>query len=362
MAYKLGIYGPLHSKALSAYEKLGVDAVFTDVTAEKGPEVDDSIRRARDSGMDVYACAWAFKAPSKDSRFGIVNVYGETTFWAGAGCPNNPTIREHNLAWTRRVLENQEISGIVLDGIRFPSPGSGLRVLLSCFCGHCRRRMRDWGIDPEEISRSLRSLETVRRGSIDLLAARGELSAYSQGGELRGWTSFRCRSISDHVEALVETAREVDPSASVGAAVFAPGLSLLVGQDYRRLCRSLDFVQPMVYERGDGIACINFEIARLVEELFQGLEERSLKGIYEALEYGERHPSSTASLKADGLCPEVVEIEAVRARVLTGHGMARLTPVLFTIHASSGEVKDLIDRARSSKPDGLVLFAYEESA
>lgn len=362
MAYKLGIYGPLHSKALSTYEKLGIDAVFTDVKTEKVPEVDQTIRRARDSGIEVYACTWAFKAPSKDSRFGIVNISGETTFWTEAGCPNNPTIREHNLTWTKRVLENLEISGIVLDGIRFPSPGSGSRALLSCLCGHCRRRMGDWGISPDEISRSLRSLETVRRGSIDLLATRGELSSYPHGGELWGWASFRCRSISDHVRALVKTAKEVDPSVSVGAAVFAPSLSLLVGQDYRQLCRSLDFVQPMVYERGDGVACINFEIAKLVEELFEGPDERSLHGIYEALEYGESHPLSTVSLKADGLRPEVVEIEAVRARVLTRHAKARLTPILFTIHASSGEVTNLIDRLRSSKPDGIVLFAYQERA
>lgn len=122
MAYNSGIYGPLTEEALSVYGRLGIDAVFTDVKFGETGVV--AIEKAKSYGFEVYACAWTFKAPTKEDKSEVVNVHGERGLWAGAGCPNNPEVRKHSLAWIKNALD-LDVDGIVLDGVRFPSPGGG---------------------------------------------------------------------------------------------------------------------------------------------------------------------------------------------------------------------------------------------
>ncbi|MFQ6085475.1 MAG: hypothetical protein ACE5OY_04325 [Candidatus Bathyarchaeia archaeon] len=359
MSPKLSIYGPLQARAVETYLKLELDAVFTEIE-----RVDDDTRRgiadARDGGIGVYACTWAFKAPHGASGCGIVNAEGEREIWARAGCPNNPTIREASLAWAHHVLVDLEIDGLVLDGVRFPSPGSGLRAFLSCFCSHCFRKAQEWGVDLERVRKCLSDRDRFGDQTIGLMASRGTFPDRVEDEDFRNWVSFRCNSILEHVEAFVETAKEADPSTRTGAALFAPSLSLIVGQDYRRLCQVLDFLQPMVYERGTGIACINFELAQLFGEAFSGVRGKSLKVLYEALGYSDRNPLNPTDLKNLGLDSEVVEKEIRRAKVLTRQGRARLTPILFALHKKGDEVNRLVETALSCGVGEIVLFAYEE--
>lgn len=98
-----------------------------------GPKSKKAIKRAKDDGLRVYACTWTFKALSNEHKFRVENIYGERILWAGAGCLNNPTMMENSLAWVREVLVSLEVNGIVLDGVRFPSPGAGLSVFPNVF-------------------------------------------------------------------------------------------------------------------------------------------------------------------------------------------------------------------------------------
>ena len=59
----------------------------------------------------------------------------------------------------------------------------------------------------------------------------------------------------------------VDPKLELGAYLFPPSLSRLVGQDYERLLPYLDLLQPMLYRLGEGVACLNYELAALAEEV-----------------------------------------------------------------------------------------------
>ena len=357
MSYKVGIYGPLTSEALAIYRRLGIDAVFTEV--KLGGDVEKLIEEAKSVGLKVYACTWTFKAPGDEKRYGVENAYGERSLWAGAGCPNNPEIGESRLAWVKEVLANFEVNGIVLDGVRFPSPGSGLSAFLTCFCKYCNEKARSFGYDLLPVKEFLGS----SRDSVALIRASVNFPNVSDSQELMEWMSFRCRSITEHVKDVKEVAESVDQKAEVGAAVFTPSLAPLVGQSYADLCSILDFIQPMIYHRGDGVACMNFELSRLVEGFVKGEGRRDvLEALYNLLGYAEHGPPRDAKdLLEEGLPPVMISEEVMRAKELMRMGEAKLTPIVFIVGSSWTELKEISKQVLDLGPDGIVYFAYHEA-
>jgi len=361
MPYKLGIYGPLTEEALTAYRKFGIDAVFTNLGGD--PESGKAVKRAKEWGLKVYACTWTFKAPRKDEAFRIENIQGERMLWNGTGCPNNEAVRENNLAWVRAVSGNLEVDGITLDGVRFPSPGSGLASFLSCFCPYCRKKAEDLEYGLPSIRETLKT-----SGFRDLLALMksylGPLTASSRVEELRRWTNFRRQSINEHIVNVKKTVEGLNPKMEVGAATFTPSLAPLVGQNYKDLGQILDFVQPMVYHRGEGIACINHELAKFAEDSFREEESQAiaLKDLYDLLGWEDLDlPLKIHELKRDGLPLTVIKRETQRAKKLMGKDGAKLTPIIFIHNSSPKELKDLIKQAQKLKTESLTYYAYYES-
>ena len=356
MAYSCGVYGPLTSKALEVYKKLGINAVFAD--AKVDVEGREAVKRAKGEGLKVYACTWTFKAPNDKSRCGVENVYGERSLWAGAGCPNNPEIRESSLAWVEEVLSSLEVDGIVLDGVRFPSPGSGLSAFLTCFCEHCNEKARSFGYDLLPVKGWLKGF----RDPVSLVRASVNFPNTSGSKELMSWIGFRCKSITEHVREVKNVAESVDQKAEVGAAVFAPCLAPLVGQSYADLCSILDFIQPMVYHRGDGIACVNFELDRLVEGFVESMGKYdALEALYDLLGCAPHSlPKNAKELLEKGLPPMMINEEVLRAKELIRAGEARLTPIVFIIDTELSELEEISKQALDAGPDGIVYFAFHE--
>jgi len=361
MPYKLGIYGPLTEEALATYRKLGIDAVFTSLGGDT--ESGKAVKRAKEWGLKVYACTWTFKAPQKNEALGIENLRGEKMLWDGTGCPNNRVVSENNLAWVRAVSEDLEVDGITLDGVRFSSPGSGLAAFLSCFCPYCEEKAEDLEYDLPSIR------ETLKTSSFQDLSALmksylGSLTASSRVKELRRWTNFRRQCINEHIVNVKKTVEGLNPKMEVGAATFTPSLAPLVGQNYKDLGQILDFLQPMVYHRGEGIACINHELAKFMEDSFSEEESRAraLKDLYDLLGWEDLNPPlNLQELKKDGLPLTVIKRETERAKKLMGKDGAKLTPIIFIHNSSPKELKDLIKQAQKLKTEGLVYYAYYEN-
>jgi len=339
---KLGIYGPITPEALEAYRKLNVSEVF--VSVDEAAE--NMVKQAREEGFKVYATIWAFKASSEAQ--GVENVHGEKRLWMGSGCPNNPTVKEHCLSRVEKALSSLKIDGVVLDGVRFPSPGSGVSAFLTCFCTHCRERAEELGCDLAGIKHFLKDLKDPTLFIKASLTYPGGLNPLSE------WLRFRCHSIAEMVKRVKLLLRDVNPHAKLGAAVFTPTLAPLVGQDYASLASYLDFIQPMIYHKGDGIACINFELAKLVEEYSESKleEKRFLMEIYR--ETGFNGPLD--SLRERGLPVKTVSLEAVKRRRLVG-GL-KFTPIIFILNEDEAGIERLKAEALKAELDGLVYFAY----
>jgi len=354
MSYKLGVYGPATKEVVRFLYEMGFDAIFTEPR-------ENYVRNAREAGLKVYASLWTFKIPHDARRLGVENVVGERLLWASAGCPNNPEVRENS----RRMVEHAvslDVDGVVLDGVRFPSPGSGMDAFLSCFCPFCAEKAREYGCDLGSIKECLREFRKNFKALLGSVAEGVGFSQLPSGCEgFDDWLEFRASSIVEAVEELRREARSVNPDVEVGAALFAPGLSLLVGQDYKGLSGVLDFVQPMVYHRGDGVACINYELASLAEAWAdEGERSAVLDKLYGLLGYSEYAPSLEVSrLVEDGLPQEVVGVEVERAAKLVGGGV--LTPVLWVVGLTAEEVESLVRLSSSLAVGGLVFFNYQES-
>ena len=313
--------------------ELGFDAVFTEPSLE-------ALKEAREAGLKAYACIWAFKAPRCDERLGVRSVFGSRSLWLASGCPNNPDVRRYSF---KRVLEAVEhgFDGVVLDGVRFPAPSSGVEALFSCVCEHCFEVGRRLGVNMDEVAgvlRSFRGLEGLRR----LLRGEG----------LQGWLELRAYSITRYVEEV----RELLGGVELGAAVFTPCLAWMVGQDYAQLGGLLDFIQPMVYHRGGGAACLNYELFCLVKGFVEeGYWEEGLRTIYEEL--GVEGPLKLDRL-LNGLPLSILEVEVARAKRMLKGVKVELTPIVFAAGLSREEVSQASTACFKCGVDGLVHFGY----
>ncbi|MFQ5710335.1 MAG: hypothetical protein ACE5GD_01005 [Candidatus Geothermarchaeales archaeon] len=350
--YKVGMYGPGAVEALDLMVELGLDAVFTEPNREY-------VGNARDRGLKAYVHAWTFKAQSDEEKYGVENIYGEKMLWSGAGCPNNPELRRLSLKWVEEALTRLDVDGVVLDGVRFPSPGNGLRTFLTCFCEYCVEKAKALGYDLPPIGEYLRGLHDP----VSILKASVDFPNVSNSMELMDWMSFRCMSIAEHVQDTKRLAGSIDQKAEVGAALFTPSLAPLVGQSYADLCSILDFIQPMVYHRGDGVACVNFELGRLVGGFVEGDVRRDVLGaLYDLLGIAEHEfTKDDEELLEVGLPLTIINTEVMRAKELVRTGIAKLTPIVFIIDASRTELEAISKQALDPRPDGLVYFAYHEA-
>lgn len=155
-------------------------------------------------------------------------------------CPANPTVRAYVGALTSAVLTHQPLSGLVVESLSFlpydygflnlkaavrPSSSAGLLLSL-CFCGSCRERAADAGLDAE----------TLRRRVVQVVDAELALLPDGQGaadGTLE-WVS-RDAALHDYLSLRTATASALQREvlATVRARGLRSGSNSAEGQDER---------------------------------------------------------------------------------------------------------------------------------
>ncbi|MEM3595459.1 MAG: hypothetical protein QXL25_02580 [Candidatus Bathyarchaeia archaeon] len=342
----VGIYGPINSvETLNLYRDLGVEAVYPDIEGVTSSDVAE----AKAKGLKVYAAVWTFKTPNQE--FGVSSLDGGRRLWAGAGCPNNPNIIREFSKYVN-VAARLGVDGIVLDGIRFPSPASGRNLFLTCFCEYCLNKAKTLGYEPSKIKEAV-------RGELDPTIL---LNQNLERSILKDWIAFRTESITDQVSHIVEIIKSSNPRLDVGAALFTPSLAHLVGQSYRELSAILDFIQPMIYHKGSGLACINFELVNLIRNFTQtDPEAETLKKIYKSLVYTRLEPPiDLDKLLRAGLPVQVINVEAAKGLNMTRGGKAKYAPIIFILESGADELKEAVEEVLKARPDGVVYFSYYE--
>lgn len=275
------------------YYKFGLDADAR-LLAERGfsavvcsPDA-RSIQTVTDAGMRAYACFGAFSLHEGDQE--CVDVDGNARVWFASGCPNDSIAGKRRANQLRRLAETEGLSGILIDGARFASPASqeGVESLFTCFCPACRAKMREWGMNPEQMR-----IEVCKFRS-------GERTMPPEE-----WLAFRAQSVREALSAFRKIVKGVRSDLAFGAFVFPHSLGALVGQTDEAL-ESLDIIAPMLYRRyrqPHGPATLNHEYAALVSAIGKA-RTASLTGI-----------EPPENVLETGFPPEIIESETRKARL-----------------------------------------------
>jgi hypothetical protein len=260
------------------------------------------------------------------------------------------------------------VEAVILDGIRFASPGEGIESFMTCFCNECERKAYEFGYDMSRMKRSLRELlkvverltsSTLRsitgwRSPIDLLDL---LIRYP--GVLE-WLRFRADCVVEHVEDVRRVLKSVNSSCRLGAYLFSPSLSYLVGQDYRRLVGLLDYVEPMIYRACGGVACLNFEVARMASNIYErgsNLDQVDVQRFLFNLLGLDSEPKELIEELKEGLSPRVIESETRRA--LNMAGTSKITLILYL---DDPLLKESVGGALRAGVRGLSFFKFSEGS
>ena len=270
-------------------------------------------------GLDAYICTGAYRGPAFKGEYWLaVDTKGRPQPWFSSTCPTREEVRKYNLEQVARMAKKPGIKGILIDGARFASPASANTpdCFFTCFCPSCRRKMQDYGFDPDELENAVDALYNCVHGV--------KLDLHPYIAPLMDWLTFRRISTTEHLKNFADTVRAVNPDLTVGIYIFAPSLSTLVGQNYRDVDSFMDLVSPMLYRAYDeapGPSCLNMEAYAIMRMLYEvpslNLDEKT-----QLLHYITGFPfdePKTLERLRKGFSPDILRLETSRAKTMLHH-------------------------------------------
>ena len=356
---KLWMFGVPDKNKLSYLKNKGFDNLVIDYK----PEL---IKEAKEQGLSVYIVLGTFKVPDKN-KYDLLaeDAFGRRQMWFKSGCPNNPEIRKKTIELIREIIK-YDIDGIILDGIRFSSPGSGLGAFFTCFCKNCIEKAKEFGIDLIKVRENIRKVleylynidEVIKIWEVSPSSILYEIYANNLN-LLNSWLKFREMSIVEFVREIRNLVKSYN--IKLGAYVFTPSLAFLVGQNYNELWKYLDVIKPMIYRIGNGVACLNYEIYALVRELIKYnklSEEKALSLVYDFFGIKEYAPKTLKELLNNGLKPKIMYREALLAKELI-RDKIELSPIIMLNEKSIEESVKMMIKAGINSLD---FFAFRKES
>jgi hypothetical protein len=332
----------------------GFDAVIVGPDAALAAE-------ARGQGLEVWACLGTFAPSSEEQQELCLGLDGQRHVWFGSGCPNEPKIRAKSIAGYRQAAELGGLEGVMMDGVRYASPASGLEAFFTCFCERCEGAARRLGFDWPRMRRDVGTLcERFRAGQLPFAPAIASSPAATIGrlAHLPGvvdWLAFRARVIEEFVGLVADEVHGL--GKKLGGYVFSPSLAPLVGQDYVALAQHFDLFSPMLYRNTrelNSIAPVNTEIHVVVS----WAKEQPKEALAWALQFfglAEEKLAGPEELLSRGLSAEAMALETARARALIGE--RGLVPILW--HDDS-TLRRTLAAIRRGGADGASIFIFNE--
>ena len=366
MKTQLWIFG-LPEERLKALKLLRVLG-FRAVTIGKNEEaVADIVRE----GLTAHVVLGSFSVDKDDlqgEEYLARRLDGTPVKWFGSGCPNNPRVREESLNLVREAASIEGVGAVILDGIRFASPGEGIESFMTCFCDECRRKAADFGYDMSQMETSLHGILNSIKGltpavlssmmkwasPIDLLHLLMRFPGVLE------WLRFRADCIAEHVGDVRKVVRSTNARCRLGAYLFTPSLSYLVGQDYIRLSRLLDYVEPMIYRTGNGVACLNFEVAKMAADMYEygsSLDQAEIQRFLFNLLGIDAEPGANIGKLREGITFGIVESEARKA--LNMVEASKFIPILFL---DDPFLVESVCGAAAAGAKNLSFFRFSEAA
>ena len=192
------------------------------------------------------------------------NIPANYDLAAGEGfrfnCPSDPLNAANAVGIYDVFFSDCGFDGVFLDRIRTQSFVSGVGGVLNCGCPLCASRFEAEGVDLGEVREAWET-----RGD-EFLSVNGysPLDGFSFSDTLAA-SFFRAKGhiVSGAVAAIADTLRT--RGLEIGMDLYAPFMSVFVGQDYSILASHADFIKPMLYRQTFAPAGMGFEYDLLRE-------------------------------------------------------------------------------------------------
>ena len=316
----------------------------------------DLARVSKSAGLNVWGCTVTFPVPRGAGDVLARDVYGVPRMWFRSGSPGLRSLRDTHLDTVRTALSWPEVDGFYLDGIRFAAPSSGVETFLTCFREETGGEVRRLGFDFDRMRADVRRFGHEILGTLTgwgRLA--GESSRDAVWDEYPGaadWLEFRRRFISEFVAANAVVAREA--GKFLGAYLYSPAFSRLVGQNYSALREHLDVVSPMIYRFEGWESTLSTEVCALVGRVATVDDAEEARLVRAVLEFCGL-PADTATTReelARGFPPGTVTSETARAHVAL-EGQARLLPI---VRIDDSALAETVAGVKAAGADGISFF------
>ncbi len=173
-------------------------------------------------------------------------------------CPNDL----ENMKNIKEIFDNKiskyDVDGIFLDKIRYPAFSNGKDSVFSCFCENCIEKMKEYGIDTEELKKYIsKSFEKKDSNPLEIEEYKNFKYKFKDKN-LDNYFKFKNEVIYHRVKEITDYIKE--KGLEVGFDIYAPNISYLFGQDINKLSETADFIKPMYYRKTFAPAGIPFEL------------------------------------------------------------------------------------------------------
>lgn len=289
-------------------------------------------RVSKSASLNVWVCTATFPVPRGAGDVLARDVYGVPRVWFRSGSPGLRTLRDAHLETVRTALAMPEVDGFYLDGIRFAAPSSGIEAFLTCFRVETGRGAMRLGFDFERMREDTRRFGHEVLGTLAgwerLAAEPARQAVWHDYPGAADWLEFRAQFITGFVAENARIAR--DAGKPLGAFLYSPAFSRLVGQDYTRLRDHLSVISPMLYRFDGWESVLATEICSLVARVATddaAEEARLVRAVLGFCGLAGESDATTRQQLAHGFPPSAVATETRRAANLLD-GSTRLVPIV----------------------------------
>lgn len=340
------------------------DAGFNVVVAG-GAAVIEAVTGA---GMEAWLCGGGFSLVRDEDALKARDINGDPQLWFGSGSPCCPEIQEAALASYAKMATTEGITGILVDGVRFASPASGLMPFLTDFSDHAEKRAEELGFDFALMKRDVAALHCTLTGKVEertaclvrLSSSSGMLEWLTGHPGILEWLRFRRAHTTSHFKALSEIIHGA--GLKMGVYIFTPSVAPLVGQSYKDLSDIVDVFAPMIYRNypdHPGPACLNWELTEVPGELgVAGTpeEETVMNAILSWAGFAGLNIAPRVEDIKKELPPDVVGRETSQARMLLGQNK-ELAPIIYI---DDPLMANTARGVKENGADGLNFFVFKK--